>query len=326
MAIIFSILLGFLPTFLFAAFVYWLDHYEKEPLKLLGVIFGWGMIVAAGFAFIANTLLGQSIFQLTGSETATNFATSTLVAPIIEETIKGLAVLIVFYLYRSEFDSILDGIIYAGVVALGFAASENTYYIYNGYASNGYPGLLTMAFVRVVLVGWQHPFYTSFIGIGLAISRLTNHEPLKLAAPLTGWGLSVILHSLHNLIASSDHSTALFVGTSIDWVGWGIMFGFIIYLIRQEQKNLSLYLQDEVTAGTITGEQYQAACSPWLKNAAWLTAFSAGKLRLTLRFYQVCGELAHKKHQFNKMGKETNNDEIIRQLQNELAELSPQLR
>ena len=35
MALIVSLFFGFVPMFLFAAFVYWLDRYEKEPKLLL---------------------------------------------------------------------------------------------------------------------------------------------------------------------------------------------------------------------------------------------------------------------------------------------------
>ena len=36
--------------FLFAAFVNWLDRYEKEPKILLGAAFGWGAVIAGGVA------------------------------------------------------------------------------------------------------------------------------------------------------------------------------------------------------------------------------------------------------------------------------------
>ena len=44
---ILSILLGYIPAFVYAGFVYWLDRYEKEPLPLLGGVFMWGALVAA---------------------------------------------------------------------------------------------------------------------------------------------------------------------------------------------------------------------------------------------------------------------------------------
>lgn len=61
MALIVSLLFGFVPMFLFGFFVYWLDRYEKEPKALLGAAFFWGVIIAGGGAFIINTVLGTGV-------------------------------------------------------------------------------------------------------------------------------------------------------------------------------------------------------------------------------------------------------------------------
>jgi RsiW-degrading membrane proteinase PrsW (M82 family) len=139
MGLILSLFFGFVPMLFFAWVLYWLDRFEKEPKILLGGVFIWGALVAAGMAFVVNTLFGMGVYFFTGSEIATELATGSLVAPPVEETLKGLAILLVFFLFRREFDSILDGIVYAGIAALGFAATENAYYIYNfGYLEGGF--------------------------------------------------------------------------------------------------------------------------------------------------------------------------------------------
>jgi RsiW-degrading membrane proteinase PrsW (M82 family) len=103
---------------------------------------------------------GHLLF-FTGTQIAADIATPSIVAPVVEETLKGFAVFLVFLIFHDEFDSILDGIVYAGVAALGFAATENTLYIYNGFHQYGWSGLAFLVFVRVILVGWQHSFYTA---------------------------------------------------------------------------------------------------------------------------------------------------------------------
>ena len=126
MAFLVSLFFGFVPMFLYSAFVYWVDRYEKEPKALLGAAFFWGVVIAAGGAFIINTLFGVGIYIFTNSEAAADFGTTSIVAPFVEEILKGMAVGIVFLMFRKEFDSVLDGIIYGGIVGLGFAATENT--------------------------------------------------------------------------------------------------------------------------------------------------------------------------------------------------------
>ncbi len=319
-----SLFFGFVPMLLFALFVYWLDRYEKEPKILLGAAFVWGAVVAAAGAFLINTLFGVGVFIATNSESATMLTTGALIAPIVEETLKGFAVLLVFLIFRNEFDSVLDGIIYAGITALGFAATENVYYIYTyGFQEGAWSGLFNMVFVRVILVGWQHPFYTAFIGIGLAIARLNRSCLLKGIAPLGGWTVGVILHSLHNTIANLAPGVAGYIfGSVLDWTGWFFMLVFIIIMTVREQRYLTRQLLEEVNLGVLSLQQYKTACSAWSQGGARFLSIFSGHYRETDRFYQLCGEISHKKEQYSKLGNELDNLNIIDRLRQELRTLS----
>lgn len=324
MPILLSIALGVLPMLANAWFVYWLDRYEKEPLSLLGGVFVWGALLSAGVAYLFNTFFGMGVYLVTGSEAMTELSTGVAFAPLVEETLKGAAILGVFLAFRKEFDSLLDGVIYAAIVALGFAATENFLYIYErGYLESGYSGLLWLAFVRVVLVGWQHPFYTAFIGIGFALARMSPRLEVRFLAPFLGWVVAVLNHALHNTIALLLPGTGWYLlGTVVDWSGWLFMAIFVIWTIRREQKALTRWLKDEVVAGAITEAQYHAACSTWSQWKAKLASISSGKFRRTRRFYQVCAELTHKKLQREVMGEEQGNSQIIAALRLELQGLS----
>jgi RsiW-degrading membrane proteinase PrsW (M82 family) len=325
MGIILSIFFGFVPMLFFAWFIYWLDRYEKEPKILLGGVFLWGAVIAAGGAFLINTVLGLGVYLFTSSEMATDITTTSIIAPIVEESLKGFAVLIVFFLFRGEFDSLLDGVVYAAIVALGFAATENAYYIFSyGYQESGWIGFTSMVFVRVILVGWQHPFYTAFTGIGLAIARLNRKTLIKLAAPVLGWSAAVFTHAVHNMVATLMQGLpGLVIGTSLDWTGWFFMFLFILWATAQERHRIERHLKEEISLGTITAEQYRVACSAWIQSAVRFNALLSGKYMATARFYQLCGELAHKKHQRTNLGDEANNSAIIEELRSELVHLKP---
>ncbi len=325
MGLIASGFIGFATALLFAYILYWLDRYEKEPLLLLGGVFLWGAVIAAGSAFIINTFLGLGIFVMTNSSFASDFATGSIVAPLVEETLKGLAVLAVFLVFRREFDSVLDGIIYAGVAALGFAATENTYYIYSyGFQESGWSGILSLAFIRVILVGWQHPFYTAFFGIGLATARLNKNWFVKIIAPLLGLAVGMFAHAFHNTMAVflSGWGGLLF-GAAIDWTGWLFMFGIIIWALWREQQYLKKYLAAEVQAKTITPAHFRTASSAWLQMFARIAAIFSGKYIKTTRFYQLCGEYAHKRQQYASLGDESGNVAILQKLRTEMAQLAP---
>jgi protease PrsW len=325
MAFLATLFFGFVPMFLFAAILYWLDRYEKEPIPLLIGVFAWGMIVAAGGAYVLNTLFGIGVSVITGSEALSDLTTGSISAPFVEEGLKGLAVLLVFLIFRREFDSVLDGIIYAGIVALGFAATENTLYIWRGYEANGWSGLLALVGIRVILVGWQHPVYTAFTGMGLAIARNQRSPLVKILAVLGGWGLAMFAHSVHNTLASftSVENGTCLIGLFLDWLGVLFIFLIILWANWIERHNIIRHLKAELEAGIISAAQYQTASSAWRQGFARITALFNGKFSATNRFYQVIGELAHKKRQLLKLGDEGGNQAMIQHYRAELAQLAP---
>ncbi len=316
-----SLLFAFGPALLMAWFVYWLDRYEKEPLKLIGVAFFWGVIIGAGGAFVINTVFGLGIYAFTGSSDLADQATANLVAPFVEEGLKGLALVLIFIFFHNEFDSILDGIIYAGVTALGFAATENVLYIYqHGFVEGGgWSALWQMVIIRDLVVAWQHPFFTAFTGIGLAVARLNRNVLVKIIAVPMGYAFAVSAHAFHNAIGDLIGGFGgLVLGTLTDWLGWIVMAIFIIFMIYHERGLMVRQLKEEVASGIISQAQYLRSLSPFTLSTAW---FSGGST--AVRFYQTLGELAHKKEQFQKLGDEGGNAAIIGYLRKELAGLAP---
>jgi RsiW-degrading membrane proteinase PrsW (M82 family) len=324
MALFGAFFFGFVPMFMFAGFVNWLDRYEKEPKLLLGAAFVWGVVIAGGGAYILNTVFGIGIYYITGSEGAAEFGTTSIVAPIIEEGLKGLAVLVVFLLFRHEFDSVLDGIVYGAITAMGFAAIENVLYIYrNGFQGGGWEGFWTLVVIRVLLVGWMHPFFTAFTGIGLAISRMSRNMLVKVLAIPTGYFVAVMTHAFHNTFSTVIGGTGgFFLGIFADYIGYGFMLAFIIWMIIRERNILKKHLVEEVNSGLLSAKQYNTAISFFQTNVH-LAALTSGTFRPTSRFYQVLGELAHKKEQLSKIGEERDNTQIIQKLRAELTQLAP---
>ncbi len=324
---ILSVLFGIVPMLLFAYVVYWVDRYEREPVALLGGVFLWGAVIAAGAAFVVNTFLGLGVYMFTGSQAFTELSTASAIAPVIEESLKGMACLLVFIFFRREFDSILDGIVYAAITAIGFAATENIYYIYTyGFQQSGFSGIFYMFFVRVILVGWQHPFYTAFTGIGLAIARLNKNPSIKIVAPILGWTLAVVTHSIHNSISTVFQGMqSLAVGILFDWSGWIAMIIFVVWALYREQKWITTQLRDEVANGVITLSQYHTARSAWAQTGARIRALFAGQYRRIDHFFELTAELAFKKHQAYNLGELEQNQAEIERMRTELGSMSPQI-
>jgi hypothetical protein len=230
-------------------------------------------------------------------------------------------------MFRKEFDSVLDGVVYAAITAMGFAAIENVLYIYrNGYQESGWEGFWVLVVIRVILVGWMHPFFTAFTGIGIAIAGMSRSVLVKIIAVSTGYAIAVTAHAFHNTFSGLIGGfEGLIAGTFVDYVGYAVMLIFIIWMIIYERNILKKNLRDEVTNGLISQNQYTSAASFFQTNAH-LSALTAGTFRSTSRFYQVCGELAHKKEQLARLGDENGNTMIIEKLRAELVQLGPQAR
>jgi protease PrsW len=175
-------LLGFFPFVFVLPVLSWLDRVEPEPWSARVHALLWGATVSVVVALIVNVAVGRAT-----SETVA----AVVSAPLIEETMKGLGVL--WAVRRMQVDGVMDGIVYAGWVAAGFAVVENTQYFL--LASDD--GSLVAVFVlRALLTPFAHPLFTTWIGlaVGLAVSR---NRPVFPSA-LWGWALAVATHAAWN--------------------------------------------------------------------------------------------------------------------------------
>jgi RsiW-degrading membrane proteinase PrsW (M82 family) len=324
--IILSLLFGIIPMAILAALLTLFDRYEREPPLLMLGVFLWGFFVAAGVSIIFNTLFGISLFVVLGSEALANMGMAVISAPFVEETVKGLAVLVVIIYFRHEFDSVLDGVIYGSLVGFGFAAAENINYIFTGFLNAGPEGLVALIFVRVLLIPFLHATLTAFTGIGLAIGRL-NPGPLRFAGPAFGYVTAIGLHAFHNLLATLGDPLICLFGSLIDWLGFLGMFAFILYLVYREGKVMRQHLLEEVQLGTLSQAQYQAASSLTGQLSARLGALTGGRWRQSTRFYDLLGELAFKKYQLARLGpsRERDAQAAIDRLRGQLSDLGPSL-
>lgn len=323
MAILAAIPMAFIPAFFFSWFLYWLDRYEKEPRWLLLLTFLWGAVIAIIGALIISLIFNEGFNMVLQDETLVDIAGGSITAPLVEEFWKGLAVMIVFFIFRNEFDSILDGIIYGGIAGLGFAATENVLYFLGQYSDGGWGSMFANFALRVGVFAWGHPFYTAFTGIGFAISRNSRNTLVKLVAPIIGYMIAMFMHFFHNtslVFANGLGSIALIV--LLEWGGWIIFLGFIFWLVSREQGLLKKHLPEEVANGLITEAQLKTAVSYFQFNAR-LSALTSGAYRATDHFYQYLGELAHKKEQLSKFGNERGNAAIIEKLRANITSLAP---
>src|SRR4051794_18755620 len=114
--------LALAPALFYLLVLWWLDRYEKEPVSLIVLAFVWGAVPAIILGLIFESVLG---IPLNDSGPIGDLTQGSLIAPVVEETVKGILVFVLFMAYRQEFDDVLDGIIYGAVVGLGFSVVED---------------------------------------------------------------------------------------------------------------------------------------------------------------------------------------------------------
>ncbi|MGC0418551.1 PrsW family intramembrane metalloprotease [Embleya sp. AB8] len=195
-------LLALVPTPLVVSAIVWLGRVRPLPWKSLLFAFGWGSCAGALVALLANSWSFDKLMDLKGKEDA-ELLGLTIVAPVVEECVKGLAVLLLFLTVRGNFKGVLDGLIPAAVSAAGFAFTENILYFGREFAAsedNG-DGLGTTwgTFIaRGIMSPFAHPLFTSMIGLGFGLSILARTKAARILLPLGGYVCAIGLHASWN--------------------------------------------------------------------------------------------------------------------------------
>jgi protease PrsW len=175
----------------------WLDRYEPEPRRLLAGGLLWGVFVATAIALVLEGVGG-----LVGGVSDKRMLE--IGAPVAEEASKGLFLLLLLWWRRAELDGVLDGIVYAGMVGVGFAFTENLLYLASAYDGGGGPGpggvdALTGTFVlRCLASPFAHPLFTAGTGVGVGIAVNSRRRSTRILAPLAGYACAVVAHATWN--------------------------------------------------------------------------------------------------------------------------------
>ncbi len=199
LGVVTGIALAAVPVFGVVAAFLWLDRYEAEPPSLLAFAFAWGAGVASFGALVVNTASLQAISDAGGDPSVTVL----FVAPVVEEALKGAAVLLIVLLRRREFHGVVDGLVYAGMAGVGFAFVENVLYLGRGLATGGGTGLVAVFVIRCVVSPFAHPLFTAATGVALGLAARSRRASTRLLLPVAGFALAVGLHAAWNLSALS---------------------------------------------------------------------------------------------------------------------------
>jgi RsiW-degrading membrane proteinase PrsW (M82 family) len=273
----------------------WIDRYESEPPWMLATTFFWGALVAVFIAIIFNTGIELVAAVATNSEDVGNIVGAVISAPIVEESAKALILLIFFFWKKDEFDGVVDGIVYAGMVGLGFAMTENILY-YGRAAKEGQDALTVVFILRGMAAPFSHPLFTSMTGIGLGWSRQSQNGFIKFAMPVLGFILAMLMHATWNGSAAFGGEVGFFVTYFVIMGPAFIVTLMVIFFsLRREGLIVRQFLYPDYQKGLFDPHEYEKLCTvrgrmglSW--NAFWSHGFS--NWRTQMRCNQIASELA----------------------------------
>jgi RsiW-degrading membrane proteinase PrsW (M82 family) len=210
-----AIIAGLVPLVIVLPVLSWLDRVEPEPRSSKVHAILWGACVATVVASIVNSIVGLMFGEVVAMVAS---------APLVEEGAKALGV--VWAVRRRDVDSLTDGIVYAGWVAIGFAVVEDITY----FAVADVEGALLPVFVvRALMTPFAHPLFTFWTG--LAIGRAVRRGRPIWPSALWGYGLAVATHVAWNgslVLSEVTYNVDEDVGTTVILVAMAVFFVFFV--------------------------------------------------------------------------------------------------
>ncbi|HEX3732686.1 MAG TPA: PrsW family intramembrane metalloprotease [Mycobacteriales bacterium] len=281
-----AILAAFVPVPILVFALLWLDRYEPEPWHYLMFTFAWGAFVATLAALIINTTGSALVKDLTGQDATTT--TAIFIAPPTEETAKAVPLFLMLFLVligRRVIHGVIDGIVYAGMAAIGFAFTENVLYFGGAYVeaadkgggSDGLVALLTTFVMRAVMSPFAHPLFTSMTGIGVGLAAVTKSRAVRVLAPIGGLLLAILLHGTWNALATRQNLLLLGVGYLLIMIP--LFIGLIVlavWLRNKESRLVDTMLPVYVQHGWLTATDLTSLSTIASRRTARSTAHSYG--------------------------------------------------
>jgi RsiW-degrading membrane proteinase PrsW (M82 family) len=255
-AVLVGAMAAVLPVLPVVAAFLWVDRWEPEPPRLLLAAFLWGAGISVLGAAIVNdtaTAFGEQVLGVGSGD----LAGAVISAPVVEEALKGAFLVGLLWLRRIEFDGVVDGIVYAGLVATGFAFTENILYFGRAFAIGGLVGdgggVAIVFLMRGVLAPFAHPLFTAMTGIAVGLAVRRRNQARWAPLPVMGYLGAVGLHSLWNASAGFGFLPTFYGVIMVPLFGG--LIAVMLWQRRREQRVISTALPAFAGAGWIAASE-----------------------------------------------------------------------
>jgi RsiW-degrading membrane proteinase PrsW (M82 family) len=186
----------------------YLDRRERESPALFAATFLWGGLIATSFALPLNTAVLQAVAawldqnaalrEMLGPNAAVILG-APLAAPIVEETTKGIGILLLFWLMRGEFDNTRDGFVYGALVGAGFNWFESALYVQQNFVQFGTAPFGFQLGARYAWLGLAgHAMLSGIFGAALGYARVSRYRLWGLVVAVLGFLTAMLAHAWNN--------------------------------------------------------------------------------------------------------------------------------
>jgi protease PrsW len=193
---------GIAPGLALLSYFYLKDEYGTEPVSVVFRSFMFGALLVFPIMFIQHVLSSENVIP-------TNWIQAFFSVGLLEEFFKWFILYYTVYQHVA-FDEPYDGIVYGAAVSLGFATSENIFYL----IANG----VEHAVGRALLPVSSHAVFGVVMGYYLGKGKFTNIQKhkwilLSLVAPF-------LLHGIYDYILISQKNWVIFIMPFMVFLWW----------------------------------------------------------------------------------------------------------
>lgn len=216
------ILCAIAPIFTIIIYIYFHDKYEKEPVGLLIANFLFGAVVSILIVTILYLITGRFIPITDEYSVWQQFIQAFVVVALSEEFSKYVIVKY-FAQPKKAFNEPYDGIIYAVMVSMGFACTENIMYVLQG----GYETAILRAFTAVP----AHATFGILMGYFMGLAKFSNN---RIKLNMAGLFLAVLFHGAYDFFLFIRFIPGISIGAFVS-----LIIGVILSrkAIRRHQDN-----------------------------------------------------------------------------------------
>lgn len=217
-------LLAVAPVMVIILYIYFQDKYEKEPIGLLILSFIFGAILSVLIVTVLYLFTGHFIPLVDEFSIWQQFIQAFIVVALSEEFSKYIIVRY-FAQTKKDFNEPYDGIIYAVMVSMGFACTENIIYVLEG----GYETAILRAFTAVP----AHATFGILMGYFMGKAKFSNN---RFKLNMTGLFLAVLFHGSYDFFLFIGFIPGISIGAFISLL-IGIFLSRKAIKIHQENSN-----------------------------------------------------------------------------------------